>query len=1271
MKLWLRRALGIMLCAVMLFSLLPAGAARAEEDLTMEEITDEDLIEILDETEDDEIVIVDEDGTPIGESGTGDLAAGPEGGKSGFGYDCLHIEPLYRSVISEEQLAERLDIISAAAASLETEELSNSTYCSTLSAAATYMKGQMINRYETITFTMPYSVASQYSSIFYAVYDKAVEHTENCSGREGDALKWGNIGWGGSASYVYYNDTDCWEITFTFDWTTTSSQESSLTSKVNSAMSSLSLSGKTETQKIRAIHDYICDNVDYDYEHVDQGSEYPLQFSAYAAMCQGTAVCQGYAVLFYRMAKEAGLGVRVITSNSHAWNIVRIGSVYYNIDTTWDGQDTTTYYTWYLKGMREFSAYHHIREEPFYSDEFEAAFPMVKDSKLNADNPYYTFTSVDGSSVPTNASSKPKVLIFGSCSIYDLTNDLVEPFLDYDLSGVNLVVVDTLQKSKAEVKEYRDAIAGTNARFCYDEGYDANSAMWDYLEQAGYWDSVMYPVIIFIDTNNQVQNFRVGPQGAGNMAKLVKDFLGVTLSYGAPRIKAQPSSKTVSGGQVSFTAEGVGRGTISYQWYFRKSASDSWTKCSTGGYNTQTYSVEATSGRNGYQYRCAVKNAYGTTYTNTVSLTVMNKPTISTQPGSVTTALGNTAKFTVKASGDSLSYQWYFRKTSSDSWSACSTGGAKTSTLTVTAEAYRTGYQYRCKVSNPVGYVYTNAVTLTVTGIAKPAITSSPSSVTKTEGETAKFTVAASGNGLSYQWYYRTSSSGSWNASTASSAKSATLSITAETHRDGYQYRCKVSNSSGYVYSGAATLTVKPIVKPTITTQPSSVTTTLGSTAKFTVKASGNPLNYQWYYRTSSSGSWNKCSSGGYNTATYTVEATDARDGYQYRCTVKNSAGSVTSNTVTLKLNAYEKPSITSQPSSVTAGSGDTVKFTVKATGGSLSYQWYYRTSSSASWSKCSGTGYNTPTYSVEATSGRNGYQYYCKVSNSYGSVTSKTVTLTYSSVTYRALLIGEVNFSWETANRNRGDVELIRDALANVTGPSGGKYSVTCRYDLSNEGIHSAIQSAFAGADSTDVSLFFLATHGVVDVETGPYAGELVTIESPGSTDGYLTLGELAGWLKDVPGKIIVVLGSCGSGAAIIENGNARFVADVSGESDEAFSEAVIRAFAEADEFLPEDGAAAPNTGEFRSSKFYVMTAAAHQESSWGQEGSMPYNYFPYYFAAGFNTGKPADANGNGTITMIELFNYVYENALGPYNGYAYQHAQMYPEGSTYALFK
>ena len=64
--------------------------------------------------------------------------------------------------------------------------------------------------------------------------------------------------------------------------------------------------------------------------------------------------------------------------------------------------------------------------------------------------------------------------------------------------------------------------------------------------------------------------------------------------------------------------------------------------------------------------------------------------------------------------------------------------------------------------------------------------------------------------------------------------------------------------------------------------------------------ATGGNLSYQWYYRVSSSGTWTKCTGTGYNTAMLTVEAKAYRNGYQYRCLVKNAAGSVYTNTVTL-----------------------------------------------------------------------------------------------------------------------------------------------------------------------------------------------------------------------------------------------------------------------------------------------------------------------------------------------------------------------------------
>ena len=97
-----------------------------------------------------------------------------------------------------------------------------------------------------------------------------------------------------------------------------------------------------------------------------------------------------------------------------------------------------------------------------------------------------------------------------------------------------------------------------------------------------------------------------------------------------------------------------------------------------------------------------------------------------------------------------------------------------------------------------------------ITGTVKyaPAITTQPTSQTVTEGETATFTVEASGTELlSYQWQQSTDNGNSWtNIDSANAAEYATGQTT--TSMNGYQYRCMVSNSVGSVESNAATLTV-------------------------------------------------------------------------------------------------------------------------------------------------------------------------------------------------------------------------------------------------------------------------------------------------------------------------------------------------------------------------------------------------------------------------------------------------------------------------------
>src|SRR5882762_9578897 len=212
-----------------------------------------------------------------------------------------------------------------------------------------------------------------------------------------------------------------------------------------------------------------------------------------------------------------------------------------------------------------------------------------------------------------------------------------------------------------------------------------------------------------------------------------------------------------------------------------------------------------------------------------------------------------------------------------------------------------------------------------------PSITAQPASQTVTAGQTATFSVSASGTApLNYQWRK--------NGAVVSSGPLASYTTPATIATDtGAQFTVVVSNSAGSMTSNAATLTVNAApVTPSITTQPASQTVTAGQTATFSVTASGTaPLSYQWRKNGA------VVSSG--PSASYTTPATIATDtGAQFTVAVSNSAGSMTSNAATLTVNAAPvTPSITTQPASQTVTAGQTATFSVTASGTApLNYQW-------------------------------------------------------------------------------------------------------------------------------------------------------------------------------------------------------------------------------------------------------------------------------------------------------------------------------------------
>ncbi len=357
------------------------------------------------------------------------------------------------------------------------------------------------------------------------------------------------------------------------------------------------------------------------------------------------------------------------------------------------------------------------------------------------------------------------------------------------------------------------------------------------------------------------------------------DYCQETL---APSIIQQPSSVTKGVGQTAtFSIVAVGTAPLAYQW--QKGTVDI-SGANSASYTTPTIVI----GDNGTTYRCVVTNGHGSPATSTsATLTVVALPTITAQPSPQTVNVGETATFSVTASGASLTYQW--QKDSVD------ISGATSATYTTpTTVAGDNGKTFRCVVTNLAGSVNSDGALLTVDIPATaPSITTQPSNQTVNLGETATFSVVASGTApLSYQW--QKNSGAGFNDISGATLASYTTPATVEGD-NGATFRCVVTNSVDHATSNGATLTVDiPPTAPSITTQPTPQKVKRGQTATFTVVASGSaPLSYQWQK--------NGVDIPGATSATYTTPATVASDnGATFLCIVTNSVDHATSNSVKL-----------------------------------------------------------------------------------------------------------------------------------------------------------------------------------------------------------------------------------------------------------------------------------------------------------------------------------------------------------------------------------
>ena len=355
----------------------------------------------------------------------------------------------------------------------------------------------------------------------------------------------------------------------------------------------------------------------------------------------------------------------------------------------------------------------------------------------------------------------------------------------------------------------------------------------------------------------------------------------LTVSGTAPSITTQPQDQTIAAGKTAtFTVVATGSAPLSYQWRRNGTTIPGATSAS---YTTPSQGTSD----NGATFSVVISNGSGNVTSRAARLTVTaaaSAPAITTQPADQSIHAGQTATFTVVATGSApLSYQWRRNGTAIP-------GATSASYTTPSQGTSDNGATFSVVISNGTGNVTSRAARLTVTAAASaPAITTQPADQSIHAGQTATFTVVATGSApLSYQWRR--------NGTTIPGATSASYTTPSQgTSDNGATFSVVISNGTGNVTSRAARLTVTAAASaPAITTQPADQSIHAGQTATFTVVATGSaPLSYQWRR--------NGTAIPGATSASYTTPSQGTSDnGATFSVVISNSTGNVTSRNALL-----------------------------------------------------------------------------------------------------------------------------------------------------------------------------------------------------------------------------------------------------------------------------------------------------------------------------------------------------------------------------------
>jgi len=294
----------------------------------------------------------------------------------------------------------------------------------------------------------------------------------------------------------------------------------------------------------------------------------------------------------------------------------------------------------------------------------------------------------------------------------------------------------------------------------------------------------------------------------------------------APVVTMQPSSQTVTVGlSATFSVTASGTAPLTYQWTKNGAA--------IGGATASSYATPAAASTdNGALFNVTVSNSAGnaTSSNATLSVTAASSYAISATPASLSFTAQTGAASPASQSvviDDTTSGPLPFTLAADQPWITLSTPAATTratvqfgvNSSSLAAGTY-TGHIF-VSASGVNNSPLSVPITLTVTAASvAPSLTTQPASQTVPVGQTATFSVAASGTApLTYQWSKNGAAIGGATASSYTTPAAASTD-------NGALFNVTVSNSAGTATSNNATLTVAAASTYTISATPASLSFT-------------------------------------------------------------------------------------------------------------------------------------------------------------------------------------------------------------------------------------------------------------------------------------------------------------------------------------------------------------------------------------------------------------------------------------------------------------